>query len=316
MCSPTRSTCRATTARSRPACRPARRARSTSAQEGRHRRHRLDAVHRLPPLRGRLPLSARRSSIPEHNIVKKCNLCVDEIDAGRKPYCVMACMMRVLDIGPIDKLRDGTFDPTKAMVKGPDQPVVGASSHMADPELTQPLHRVRRAPEGQGRVRAPPCRPRPPPRPRHERRARLSPRLGRRGSLRTFAWLHAPRNTRPSVCGPSLNRQRLSRTPSCCCRCRRPRVAGLDEPSRCSPWPAAGCDSEGELPYTDGRSDRRRLRGDLPHPRAARLAAASRSGATTTTSCWQAPTFERARALPPPRAWQVPDWRQLRRRPT
>jgi Fe-S-cluster-containing dehydrogenase component len=61
-------------------------------------------VHRLPPLRGRLPLR-RPQFDPVDNLVKKCNMCVDEIDAGRKPYCVMACMMRVLDIGPIDQLR-------------------------------------------------------------------------------------------------------------------------------------------------------------------------------------------------------------------
>jgi hypothetical protein len=80
------------------------------AREGRHRRHRFDAVHRLPPLRGGLSLW-RAAVGPEENIVKKCNMCVDEIEAGRKPYCVMACMMRVLDIGPIDKLRDGTGAP-------------------------------------------------------------------------------------------------------------------------------------------------------------------------------------------------------------
>ena len=54
--------------------------------------------------------------IAEQNIVGKCNLCVDEIEAGRKPYCVMACMMRVLDIGPIDKIREGSYE-TKA--RGP-----------------------------------------------------------------------------------------------------------------------------------------------------------------------------------------------------
>jgi anaerobic dimethyl sulfoxide reductase subunit B (iron-sulfur subunit) len=32
-------------------------------------------------------------------------MCIDELEAGRKPYCVSACMMRVLDIGPIDQLR-------------------------------------------------------------------------------------------------------------------------------------------------------------------------------------------------------------------
>ncbi len=72
---------------------------------------------------------------PEDNLVKKCNMCVDEIEAGRKPYCVMACMMRVLDIGPIDQLRDGTAD-TKA--RGPNDEVVRQVRTMADPELTNP----------------------------------------------------------------------------------------------------------------------------------------------------------------------------------
>jgi Fe-S-cluster-containing dehydrogenase component len=78
--------------------------------------------------------SARRSTIPEQNIVKKCNMCVDEIEAGRKPYCVMACMMRVLDIGPIDQLRAGT---TKTKAIGPDKPVRQVKN-FADPELTHP----------------------------------------------------------------------------------------------------------------------------------------------------------------------------------
>lgn len=73
--------------------------------------------------------------IPEQNIVSKCNMCVDEIDAGRKPYCVMACMMRVLDIGDIDALRKGTYD-TKAYAEG-DVPV-GQVKNMANPELTNP----------------------------------------------------------------------------------------------------------------------------------------------------------------------------------
>ncbi len=72
---------------------------------------------------------------PQENIVKKCNMCVDEIDAGRNPYCVMACMMRVLDIGPIDQLRAGKYE-TKAM--GPTEVPVGAVKGFADPELTHP----------------------------------------------------------------------------------------------------------------------------------------------------------------------------------
>ncbi len=73
--------------------------------------------------------------IPELNIVSKCNLCVDEIESGRKPYCVSACMMRVLDIGPIDELRTNTFQ-TKAI--GPNETPVRAVKNFADPELTNP----------------------------------------------------------------------------------------------------------------------------------------------------------------------------------
>jgi len=83
----------------------------------------------------------------EENIVKKCNMCVDEIDAGRKPYCVMACMMRVLDIGPIDQLRDGIY-PTNAMA-GNEEPV-RAVKNFADPELTNPS--IVFVPHSKGRV--------------------------------------------------------------------------------------------------------------------------------------------------------------------
>ncbi|MCB1756503.1 MAG: 4Fe-4S dicluster domain-containing protein [Gammaproteobacteria bacterium] len=72
---------------------------------------------------------------PVDNTVKKCNMCVDEIDAGRKPYCVMACMMRVLDIGPIDKIADSSLD-TKAI--GPEEKTTRQVKGMADPELTNP----------------------------------------------------------------------------------------------------------------------------------------------------------------------------------
>jgi len=73
--------------------------------------------------------------IPERNIVSKCNLCVDEIEAGRKPYCVMACMMRVLDIGPMTELVENRYS-TKAI--GPDETPVRAVKHFADPALTDP----------------------------------------------------------------------------------------------------------------------------------------------------------------------------------
>lgn len=72
---------------------------------------------------------------PDQNIVGKCNMCVDEQDAGRKPYCVMACMMRVLDVGPIDQLRNKSY-PTKAM--GPADEPVRQIKNFANPELTNP----------------------------------------------------------------------------------------------------------------------------------------------------------------------------------
>jgi anaerobic dimethyl sulfoxide reductase subunit B (iron-sulfur subunit) len=72
---------------------------------------------------------------PTDGLVKKCNMCIDELESGRKPYCVMACMMRVLDIGPIDKIRDGSYE-TKAI--GPNDTTVRAVKDLANPELTNP----------------------------------------------------------------------------------------------------------------------------------------------------------------------------------
>jgi len=81
----------------------------------------------------------------EENVVKKCNMCIDELEAGRKPYCVAACMMRVLDVGPIDQIADGSFD-TKAV--GPNETVVRQVKSMADPELTNPS--IRFVPHSKG----------------------------------------------------------------------------------------------------------------------------------------------------------------------
>ncbi len=85
--------------------------------------------------------------IPEFNIVSKCNLCVDEIEVGRKPYCVMACMMRVLDIGPIDKLSDGSHQTTAI---GLNEQPVRAVKNFANPELTNPS--IRFVPHSKGKV--------------------------------------------------------------------------------------------------------------------------------------------------------------------
>lgn len=72
---------------------------------------------------------------PLEKIIKKCNFCVDEIEAGRKPYCVMACLMRVLDMGPIGELRAGSL---KTPALGPGEKTVDRVKNMANPELTHP----------------------------------------------------------------------------------------------------------------------------------------------------------------------------------
>ena len=84
---------------------------------------------------------------PAENVVKKCNMCIDEQEAGRKPYCVAACMMRVLDVGPIDQIDAGGFDTT---VVGPNDQLVRQVKSMADPDLTNPS--IRFVPHSKGIV--------------------------------------------------------------------------------------------------------------------------------------------------------------------
>ena len=72
---------------------------------------------------------------PSDGLVKKCNMCIDELEAGRNPYCVMACMMRVLDIGPIEQIRSGEYD-TKAI--GPGEETSRRVKGLANPDLTNP----------------------------------------------------------------------------------------------------------------------------------------------------------------------------------
>lgn len=83
----------------------------------------------------------------EEKVVKKCNMCVDELDAGRKPYCVQACMMRVLDIGEVSAMDAGTFT-SKAI--GPNDQLVRQVKGMASPELTNPS--IRFVPSSKGKV--------------------------------------------------------------------------------------------------------------------------------------------------------------------
>ena len=84
---------------------------------------------------------------PAENVVKKCNMCIDEQEAGRKPYCVAACMMRVLDVGPIDQIDAGGFETTAV---GPNDQLVRQVKSMADPDLTNPS--IRFVPHSKGIV--------------------------------------------------------------------------------------------------------------------------------------------------------------------
>ena len=84
---------------------------------------------------------------PKERIIQKCNGCVDEIDAGRKPYCVMTCMMRVLDFGPLEKMLDGSL-PTTAI--GPRDQAVRQVKNMANPDLTHPS--IAFVPHSKGKV--------------------------------------------------------------------------------------------------------------------------------------------------------------------
>lgn len=86
---------------------------------------------------------------PTAGIIKKCNFCIDELEAGRKPYCVMACMMRVLDFGPVDQIDSGGLV-TKAV--GPNEATVRMVKNMADPALTNPS--IRFVAHSQGLVAA------------------------------------------------------------------------------------------------------------------------------------------------------------------
>lgn len=40
------------------------------------------------------------------NVMTKCNMCVDQVEKGEKPTCVDACVMRALDFGELDELRE------------------------------------------------------------------------------------------------------------------------------------------------------------------------------------------------------------------
>lgn len=63
---------------------------------------------------------------PEDGKAGKCDFCLDELEAGKKPVCVSACPMRALDFGEIDELREryGSCSSTKGM---PDEAITQPS---------------------------------------------------------------------------------------------------------------------------------------------------------------------------------------------
>jgi anaerobic dimethyl sulfoxide reductase subunit B len=73
---------------------------------------------------------------PEEGRVHKCNLCVEEIDRGRKPVCVASCPMRAIEIGPLAEIaaRPGSVIDIR---------------NLPSPDLTRPACRYKVRPEAQ-----------------------------------------------------------------------------------------------------------------------------------------------------------------------
>jgi anaerobic dimethyl sulfoxide reductase subunit B (iron-sulfur subunit) len=43
--------------------------------------------------------------------MSKCDMCIDRLEKGNKPICVLSCSLRALEFGPIDELREKYGDP-------------------------------------------------------------------------------------------------------------------------------------------------------------------------------------------------------------
>ncbi|MDR1016737.1 MAG: 4Fe-4S dicluster domain-containing protein [Coriobacteriales bacterium] len=57
--------------------------------------------------------------------MSKCTMCIDRLEKGEKPVCVLSCPMRAFDFGPIDELRQKYGDCAQL-------------AEMPDPKLTHP----------------------------------------------------------------------------------------------------------------------------------------------------------------------------------
>ena len=69
--------------------------------------------------------------------VKKCNLCVEELDRGRSPACVTACPLRAIEVGRLSEIaaRAGATINIR---------------NLPSPDLTRPASRYKIRPEGLG----------------------------------------------------------------------------------------------------------------------------------------------------------------------
>ncbi len=73
---------------------------------------------------------------PGEGRVRKCNMCVEELDRGRRPACVSACPLRAIEIGPLEEFakRPGATATTR---------------DLPSPGLTKPSCRYMVRPEAQ-----------------------------------------------------------------------------------------------------------------------------------------------------------------------
>lgn len=58
--------------------------------------------------------------IEDLNITHRCDACIDLREQGEQPACVSSCVMRALEFGPIDELRESHPEGVDAIVVLPD----------------------------------------------------------------------------------------------------------------------------------------------------------------------------------------------------
>ncbi len=71
----------------------------------------------------------------EKGIMTKCTMCSDYTSRGKVPACVSACPMRVLDAGPLEKLKEGSGS---VLSEDPGGAGGTAMFPLPDPAITRP----------------------------------------------------------------------------------------------------------------------------------------------------------------------------------